>query len=269
MEESPSPPHISVEKRPGMLHGIDSLINSAFGLKRAYDCKTSALILSANPIALDGAALLQTLYEQIVSNWDGSKCRSRQLWRSIPKTAIAARNTSPEKTLEKAIVNWVPGWFNQIPTASGLLTAVEEKHRNVDLGHFVAPGHLELIELKVGLNADTPLKAAFEMAGYALLYCFARAYRVPLSLQEENLILQAHRIDLKVLAPKEVYQGYSLKWLESSLDAGFREFSNRHFADALELHFSFESFSEDFKWPGTPDDKLHGFLERRSANVWG
>jgi hypothetical protein len=190
------------------------------------------------------------------------------LWRSFAKTDIAAHNVSPEKTLEKAIAEWAPGWFNQIPTASGLLIDVEEKHRNVDLGHFVAPGHLELIELKTGPRTDTPLRAAFEIAGYGLLYCFARAHRVQLALPRENRILDARRVDLKVLAPCEVYTGYRLQWLGTSLDAGFQQFSRRRFTGALEMNFCFESFPDDFQWPGTPEYKLPEILERRTPVEW-
>jgi len=132
----------------------------------------------------------------------------------------------------------------------------------------VAPGHLELIELKAGPHADTPLKAAFEVAGYGLLYCFARAHRVPLVLPRENRILDARRVDLKVLAPREVYAGYRLKWLETSLDAGFQQFSRRRFTGALEMNFRFESFADDFQWPGTPEDRLPEFLERRTPTAW-
>jgi hypothetical protein len=252
----------------GMLAGTQELINDALGLDVAFDTRTAALRLSESPVLLNAANLLDRLYERIVRNWDRSECRSTQLWRSFAKTDIAAHNASPEKTLEKAIAEWAPAWFNQIPAASGLLIGVEEKHRNVDLGHFVAPGHLELIELKAGPHADTPLKAAFEIVGYGLLYCFARAHRVPLALPRENRVLDARRVDLNVLAPREVYAGYRLKWLGTSLDVGFQQFSRRRFTGALEMNFRFESFADDFQWPGTPEYELPQFLERRTPVAW-
>jgi hypothetical protein len=251
-----------------MLAGTKELIDAAFGLDVALDTKTAALQLSASPISLNAATLLDGLYERIVRNWDRSECRSTQLWRSFAKTDIALHNVSPEKTLEKAIAEWVPGWFNQIPAASGLLIGVEERLRNVDLGHFVAPGHLELVELKAGPNADTPLKAAVEIAGYGLLYCFARAHSVQLGLPRENRVLDASRLDLKVLAPREVYAGYRLKWLEMSLQAGFQQFSRRRFTGALEMNFLFEAFPDDFRWPGTPVYELPKVLERRTPVAW-
>ena len=101
---------------------------------------------------------------------------------------------------------------------------------NVDLGHFVASDHLELIELKAGPHADTPLKATFEIVGYGLLYSFGRAHRVQLALPRGNRVLDAKRVDLKVLAPCEVYAGYRLNWLETSLDAGVKRFSKHRLA---------------------------------------
>jgi hypothetical protein len=252
----------------GMLAGTRELIDEALGLDVAFDTKTAAQRLSASPISLDAAILLDRMYQRIVQNWDRSECRSTQLWRSFAKADIAAHNTSPEKTLEKAIAEWARDWFNQIPAASGLLIHVEEKHMNVDLGHFAAPGHLELIELKAGPHADTPLKAAFEIVGYGLLYCFARVHHDQLALPRGNRVLDARRVDFKVLAPREVYAGYRFKWLEASLDAGFKQFSKRRFTGALEMNFRFESFPGDFQWPGTRAYELPKFLERRTDVAW-
>jgi hypothetical protein len=265
IEPSPSPASLPQPVGRGMLAGTREIIDAVLGQNVAFDTVTAARRLSESPISLDAAALLGQLYECILRNWDHSECRSAQLWRSHAKTDVAGHNVSPEKTLEKAIAEWAPGWFNQIPTASGLLIGIEEKHRNVDLGHFVAPGHLELIELKAGSQADTPLKAAFEIVGYGLLYCFARAHRLQLALPRENRVLDGRRVDLKVLAPREVYAGYRLKWLETSLDAGLQQFSRRRFT---EMSFRFESFADDFHWPGTPAYELPKFLERRTTVAW-
>lgn len=268
IEESPVPsPVLPVAPR-GMLAGTRELIDEALGLDVAFDAKTAALTLSEAPVSLDAAILLDRLYQRIVQNWDRSKCRSTQLWRSFAKANIAAHNASPEKTLEKAIAEWARDWFNQIPAASGLLIHVEERHVNVDLGHFLAPGHLELIELKAGPHADTPLKAAFEIVGYGLLYCFARAHQVQLELPKGNRVLDAKRVDLKVLGPREVYAGYHFKWLETSLAEGFKQFSKRRFGGALEMNFRFESFPGDFQWPGTPAYEISKFLERRTDVAW-
>jgi hypothetical protein len=258
------PPQISGR---GILAGTREMIDAALGLDVGYDTRTAALRLSKSSIPVNLGALLDQMYERIVRNWDRSECRSTELWRAVGKTEIAAHNTSPEKTLEKAIAEFA-NWPNQIPAASGLLVGVEEKHRNVDLLHFVKPGHLELIELKAGPNADTPLKAAFEIAGYGLLYCFAREHYNRLALPRGNKVLDARRVDLKVLAPREVYAGYRLKLLETSLHTGFQDLSRRRFGGGWEMHFLFESFPDDFRWPGTPAYELPKFLARRTHVTW-
>ena len=246
----------------GMLAGTRELIDVALGLDVTFDTVTAARRLSESPISLDAAALLNRLYEQILRNWDHSECRSVHLWESIAKTGIAARNVSPEKTLEKAIVEWAPGWFNQLPAASGLLIGVEEKHMNVDLGHFEAPGHLELIELKAGPHADTPLKGAFEIAGYALLYCFARAHSVQLALPRGNRVLDARRVGLKAPAPREAYAGYRLKWLQTSSGCRLSTVLHATVYRCIGNEFPFfHSFPENFQWPGTPEYKLPEVLE--------
>jgi hypothetical protein len=251
----------------GILAGTRELIDAALGQEVGFDSKAAALRLSKSALSLNAAVLLDRLYERIVQNWDRSECRSTQLWRGVAKTDIAAQNASPEKTLEKAIAEWVPGWFNQIPTASGLLIGVEERHRNVDLGHFVVPGHLELVELKAGPHADTPLKAAFEIVGYGLLYCFARGRSIQLGLPRGNRLLDARRVDLKVLAPRGVYAPYQLKWLGTALDIGFQQFARHRFTGTLEMGFCFECFPENFHWPGTPGYQLPKVLESR-VQAW-
>ena len=111
------------------------------------------------------------------------------------------------------------------------------------------------------------MKAAFEIAGYGLLYCFARAHRCHLALPEAHRVLDAGRVDLKVLGPVEVYARYSLGWLGLSLASGFQQFCRRRFT-GFEMRFLFESFPADFRWPGTEDFRLPELLERRVPVAW-
>jgi hypothetical protein len=268
MYATPLPVTAPSPAKRGMLAGTQEIIDAALGLHVAFDTETAAKRLSESRLSLDAPRLLNQLYERVTNNWDGSPGRSKVLWRSCPMPYIKSDNDSPEKTLEKAIAESVPGWFNQIPTASGLLLGVEEKHRNVDLGHFLAPGHLELIELKVGRNADTPLKAAFELIGYGLLYCFARTHRGRLNLPKAGRVMDAQRVDLKVLAPLDVYAGYSLGWLGTSLDAGLHHLASRLFPGSLQMGFYFEFFPDGFRWPGTPAYELPAVLEGRKPVKW-
>jgi hypothetical protein len=211
--------------------------------------------------------LLETLYRRIEANWDKSECRSRELWRWEVSAYISDQNTSIEKGLEKHIVNAVPGWVNQIPAASGLMKNCREEHVSVDLGRKFGPGEFELIELKAGPNADTPLRAAFEIIGYGLLYCFARLHVHALSLSKVSELLLAKAVHLKVLCPRDVYAGYSLGWLADALDAGLRSFSQQRFAGDLTMRFMFERFPETFSWPCSDDDLRESLAHRALQEV--
>jgi len=248
----------------GMLAGIDEIVDSVLGVKQ-HKTKKAAIVLSETPPEIDCFALIQRMYQRVVSNWDRSPCRSRELWRWRAMTDISPENMSAEKMLEKAIVNTTQTWVNQIPVASGLLMDYEEGHTCVDLGHRVAPGHFELIELKAGENAETPLRAAFQIVNYGLLYCFARQHRRQLELPPSEII-KATTVYLKVLGPTSIYRGYRLGWLGNALDAGLRQFSHSTFGAEPQIRFGFESFPPEFVWPGSNDQQVRIMLERRKAH---
>ena len=247
----------------GMLGGVEDIVDRVLGMK--HKGKKAAIFLSAMPPELDCKTLIEHIYRRIDANWDGSPCRSKELWRWRAMTEISEQNMSPEKGLEKAIVNASNTWVNQIPAASGLLRGYEERHTNIDLGHRVGPGHYELIELKAGANAETPLRAAFQIVNYGLLYCFARLRRGDLELPSSPL-LNATALSLKVLGPTAIYQGYCLGWLGNALDTALRQFSESKFGKELEIRFSFESFPAEFIWPGSDDHELRIMLERRMVH---
>lgn len=107
--------------RKGMLWGVPEIFKTKLGLHDPLESKSAAAKLSQQSSAADGVALIGSMYDRIERNWDRSPCRSTQLWRWEAKVAISGHNSSPEKTLEKAIVNESGDWVNQIPAASGLL----------------------------------------------------------------------------------------------------------------------------------------------------
>jgi hypothetical protein len=248
----------------GMLDGVDQLVERALRLDGVgYRTKKAAIQVTNKPPALNGLDLIDRLYNQVEQNWDGSECRSRELWRWRPMLYISDQNTSVEKTLEKAIVNSAVGWVNQIPAASGLLVHCDETHVSVDLAQQLARGEYEFIELKIGASADTPLRAAFEIVSYGLLYCFARLKISQLGLSSISQLLKANIIHLKVLGPLEIYSGYQLGWLSQALDFGLREFTRTRFGSDLTMGFAFEAFPAEFTWPGLADDELQMMLQRR------
>ncbi len=161
----------------GMLYGSDAIINNQLGLTHVdYKSVTAARQLFQGPPDIDGEHLVRSLYDRIERNWDHCPGRSKELWRWRALTYISENNRSPEKTLEKAIVDQNCGYVNQIPATSGLLYTREERHVSVDLGRRIEKARFELIELKMGDSADTPLRAAFQILLYGLLYCFARLH---------------------------------------------------------------------------------------------
>jgi hypothetical protein len=250
----------------GMLAGVDEIIFNALGM--SHKRKTTAMSLSVMPQGLDCTALIQRIYRCIEGNWDRSPCRSKEIWRWRANPRISPENWSIEKTLEKAIVEASDVWVNQIPAASGLLRDYEEGHTSIDLGHRVAPGHYELFELKVGPNAETPLRAAFQIVNYGLLYCFARLHLDDLELHTRSSLLTATRLSLKVLGPTDFYRNYRLGWLADPLDTGLRQFSRSRFGEKLEVSFGFESFPPEFAWPGSDDHQLLNMFERRRVHVF-
>lgn len=251
--------------RGGMFRGLDVLINQALGFAELdFKSKTAAIQLSSAPRPIEGLKLIRSLYGQIERNWDGCPGRSQEIWRWRAIRGCSDHNTSPEKTLEKAIIDQTREWVNQIPTASGLLYDFEERHANIDLARKCGPGWYEFVELKAGTNADTPLRAAFEILGYGLLYCFARLHRSQLNLPRISDLLAATRVDLKVLGPRSVYSSYRLDWVADAIDHGILAFSKERFGTSLELRFGFESFPPEFKWPGTYARELPRMLDRRA-----
>jgi len=201
-------------------------------------------------------------------NHGGQTNTDNELWRWAVRPQLIARNPSPEKTLERAIVKDTAEWVNQIPAASGLVANCDERHMNVDLARRCGPDWFEFVELKAGPFTDTPLWGAFEILRCGMLYCFARAHRSRLYLPKAQVLMKARQIDLKMLGPTEVYAGYSLAWLGESLDRVLREFSREKFAGGLTLRFRFEAFPEGFRWP-EDRPRLNEMLATRSRYTFG
>lgn len=202
---------------------------------------------------VDIAALLRAMIQQIEANWSASPRRlkgqrpSPQNWRFRPMPGIAAHNQSPEKTLEKAIVNTAADaqWVNQVPTASGLYEGHRDRHRNIDLVRRLAPGEYDFVELKVG--SDTPAYAAMEVLQYAALYTFARR-RYAEQERTQHELLQAHAIHLRVLAPLPFYRKERVDGLETTISDGLAAFCATE-SLAWTLDFAFLAFPPGFVWP--------------------
>jgi hypothetical protein len=200
---------------------------------------------------LDIHELLVEMVMTIEGNWQDSSRRrsgkrpSRENWRLEKRLHIAEHNTSPEKTLEKAIARF-EGWYNQVPTASGLHNQNSDKLRNIDLVRQVAPSIFEFVELKVA--SKTPVYAAMESLIYAALYFFSlRNYS-----EEERaskVLLRAKTIRWLVLAPGLYYQsGDSHVGLDQRITGGLQSYAESHDVPC-EMGFEYLAFPESFAWP--------------------
>ncbi len=81
-------------------------------------------------------------------------------------------------------------------------------------------------------------------------------------------MLAAKRIDLTVLGPRSIYLDYSLGWLARVIEYGLAAFCRQEFGPQLEMHFGFEAFAPDFKWPGADPDELPGYFQSRCVYTW-
>ena len=188
----------------------------------------------------------------------GTKCRGNENWRWQKKPYIADDNDSAEKRFEKAVALRCPDWVNMVPVASGVLPDADEGGRRIDLAHQCGQGWFEFVELKAGVNCDWPLHAAIEILGYGLIYLFSRCNQNALGYPENNALLTARRIDLKVLAPFESYRPGSLAGFEREIRKGLQALE----IEGLKMDFCFEQFP-----PGAEvvDESAPALINSRTA----
>lgn len=207
----------------------------------------------------DGKELVQGLYNQLESNWDGQPSRGMVNWRHTQRLNLGD-NPSPEVTLQRTFMNVVEGedWANEVPIASGVAGTGPD---SVD---FVLRSSSEysMIELKwprEGVFNETPLKAAIQVLRYGLAYVFSRANAEELGYNPtEQPILNASQVHLRVLAPEHFYSPFvsESRWLEkleSVFDKGVKDLATTK-CDGLKMSFAFEKFPEGFTWD--PADRL-------------
>jgi hypothetical protein len=259
--------------------GVDALIDSALhltgdaasgrtaiGKAPHHGHSLSCQRLSKNPpVDFNAAALVTNLYEKIGGNWDTSIYHkgSEENWRFDKQKRIAEKNRSPEVRLERMIVNARHGllpdpdsWVNQVPVASGLVSVTADRSCKIDLVHECGNNTYEFIELKVRRDTNTPLYAAMEILKYGVVYVFCRHdTRVPQSIFKNRKLLEADRIQLRVLAPARYYDNYDLSWLEMSLNEGIATFRTEQQL-SFEMDFKFETLSliarSPVKWGRLP-----------------
>ncbi len=150
------------------------------------------------------------IYDRMQANCPDPSSNSQELWKLRQACDISARNKSSEKMLEKAVAmlaynGYMPGWFNQCPTASGIGDSASYKHSNVDLVHWDnANEHARLIELKTVSN--DPFYALREVLRYGAVYVFCRVNKNKLPLQGRPL-MKARHVSLEVVATTSFFRG--------------------------------------------------------------
>jgi hypothetical protein len=234
---------------PSLIHGVEEAACTALGIGRLRH--RSAL---HSLIVTDDIDLARLVHTVIASNWlacnaDANRNRSRQNWRWELQSQISPANRSPEVVLERALAmagksGGSSDWANQIPVASGLVAGATDGRRAIDLGLRSGERVYELIELKIA--SDTPLYAAVELLGYASLLLLAR--RNPPNNKPE--LLNAERIDLRVLAPAAFYAPFDLVALERSVDRGVQSLGHD---EGIELSFRFDVLPDSLSGPPLPE----------------
>jgi hypothetical protein len=257
-----------------ILNGIDTKIDQWLGLAdekrygtshRKYATAMAAPDLSAKGGPLGDSSdgnLLVELLNRIDDNWinGGEKQLSRKNWVLRKSLTLASHNESPEVNLERNVAllcddDWSkPTWFNQIATCSGMVSSTKDKRRQIDLVHCCKRGEYEFIELKYAngdkgnFGADNPLRAAWEIVVYGLLYAHSRQRR----LQGEGGLTTAKSVHLVVLAPEGYYRftgeggrqcSYKFGWLEKTLNKWLQA---KEIRSHIRMDFQFQEFTAQF-----------------------
>jgi hypothetical protein len=257
--------------------GSERIVEDHFGLTTIHgkrpltiDHWSALRKLDENPpLDWDGQPLVELLHAQVARNWNRciealTKLPSQENWRWPYRSGyISSLNTSPEVTLERAIIaaaiaDGRDDWSNQVPISSGMIGS-GEKRRCVDLVHKRGAAAFDLVELKVGSN--NPLYAAVEIIQYGLAWLISRRHRDVLGYTSRELV-EANDIHCQVLAPPAYYRGLNLRWLERGLDHGLRTLGER---DGVRLGFEFQSLPHWFELPAADPAVALRALDQRAA----
>jgi hypothetical protein len=211
--------------------------------------------------------LVQSLYDLLRENWlralpNARISRQNFRWHD-PQRGISARNTSPEVTLERALVHAAVDsgrmdWSNQVPVVSGIAGARAYKRQAIDLVHHLPDGGFEFVELKI--KSNTPLHATIEVLLYGLFWLLSRQSKIALGYAD-NPILDAPVLQLSTLAPAAFYVGLNPLGLAGAIDRGVHALGQRH---GVTMRFRQTAFPQTFRWPAAvANSELLSWLDCR------
>ena len=273
------------DKEEGIFCGIESIANRYLldptwrrkDGRLNFGYKTNCLRLSGDttPEFFSAERMIHEMVSRIESNISDRKIKrnpSSENWdfdsrfRSDPSAGRNKRNTGPEVTLERAIIQarrMMPNrkfedkWTYQMPVASGLFGPNTDKSSSIDLVRKHSDGVFDLIELKIGSN--NPVFAAAEILRYGLAYAVSRKNAEKIGYDIKKLkILSAKQIRLCVLAPPLPFSPfydnrYNLAWLEKGLNEALKQFSK---TNGYCMSFEFQVLNLDWKATDRPTDGL-------------
>ena len=233
-----------------LFDGVDAAVCAVLGVARLTiaNLKHRSALHDLGRLEQVPPGSVAAALDTIASNWErcaraGLGSASRENWRWCePQTYInKEKNRSAEVVLERAIVTAFHAahredWANQVPVASGVVRSSAERRRAIDLVHERGDGHYEFIELKIA--SDTPLYAAFEIISYVGVWLLSR------NDECGKPLLEARRIDARVLAPAAYYAPFSLGRIEQILNQELRDYGARY---GTALSFGFEVLPDGFE----------------------
>lgn len=202
---------------------------------------------------MEGREDIAGILGRMAANCPNPSLKSKKLWKLRRATEIAlqsrrGKETRKETMLEKAVAmlaenGHMPGWFNQCPTASGIVSPSSDKRSNVDLTHWKeADGHARLIELK--WESDSPSEAVWQVLRYGTAYVFCRMHRNRLPVYHG--VMNARDVALQVAAPARYYTDPDLRGCLSQAREHLRRFDVGSKIEGLSMSLDALAFPDWF-----------------------
>ncbi|MCY3905457.1 MAG: hypothetical protein OXF76_20035 [Caldilineaceae bacterium] len=190
----------------------------------------------------DGISSLDSvkeIYEKIEDNCAGRpRTSSKKLWSLRRRTNMDPGNTDPEVLLERSVAllaqtGHMPGWYNQCPIASGIVSSRSDRRSAVDLVHWSeATGMARLVELK--WESGGPHTALQQILQYGVVYILCRVHKKSLPLQNRCL-MDAQHVALEVVAPSRYYEGDYRVSRRTDLETWLEQFNSSETRETIEF----------------------------------